>query len=52
MPDIATGTDSARVEKYSPDQVAQSRDLLGHEPTADELRAHHGTPADGRDGDD
>lgn len=51
MPDEAKGVESALVEKYSPEQVEYSRRLLGREPTADELRAHHAAPDDGIDGD-
>ena len=51
MPDGATGAESAWVEKYSEDQAAQSRQILGREPEHHELRAHHDAPADGVAGD-
>lgn len=38
---------STLVEKYSPDQVAFARELLGHEPSGDELRMFCGIPEDG-----
>lgn len=38
---------SAKVLKYSPEQVGISWDLLGHEPDAIELAVHHAEPADG-----
>lgn len=51
MPDQAEGTASAFVHKYSDDQVAASRDLLGREPEGAELAAHHDAPAGGIAGD-
>lgn len=47
MRDEAVGTEGARVEKYSAEQVEYSRNLLGREPEGAELRAHHAEPADG-----
>ena len=47
MQDISQGTEGVRIEKYSAEQVAQSTAIVGREPTADELRAHHPAPADG-----
>ena len=48
MSDGAKSTEGARVEKYSAEQVQQSRELLGGaEPTSADLRAHHAAPADG-----
>jgi hypothetical protein len=40
-------TEDAIVEKYTADQVAKSREILGREPTAIELRRHHSRPGDG-----
>jgi hypothetical protein len=45
--DTATSAEGARIEKYSAAQVAHSAALVGGEPTADELRAHHDAPEDG-----
>ncbi len=48
MSDTSKGIEGARVEKYSDEQVAQSRELLGgREPEGADLRAHHDVPAGG-----
>ena len=52
MPDQAQGTEGAYVHKYSDEQVAQSRELLGGaEPEGADLAAHHDAPAHGIAGD-
>lgn len=51
MPDQAEGAESAFVHKYSDEQVARSRELLGREPEGADLAAHHDSPADGIAGD-
>ena len=51
MPDQAEAAEGAYVHKYSDDQVAQSRELLGREPEAADLAAHHPAPAGGIAGD-
>jgi hypothetical protein len=38
---------TAKVLKYSPEQVNLSRNILGHEPDGIELGVHHAEPADG-----
>lgn len=47
MSDTAKGTEGARVDKYSDEQVEHSRRLLGAEPEGADLAAHHAGPADG-----
>ena len=51
MPDQAEGTESGFVHKYSDEQVAASRELLGREPEGADLALHHDAPADGIAGD-
>lgn len=47
MSDTAKGTEGARADKYSDEQAAQSRAVLGREPEGAELAAHHDAPAHG-----
>ena len=47
MSDAAKVGEGVLIEKYSAEQVAHSAAIVGREPTADELRAHHAAPADG-----
>lgn len=51
MPDQAEASEGAYAHKYSDDQVAYSRNLLGREPEGADLAAHHDMPADGITGD-
>jgi hypothetical protein len=47
MSDQAKATEGAKVGKYSEEQVAQSREILGREPEGAELAEHHDAPAGG-----
>jgi hypothetical protein len=47
----ATAAETAFVHKYSEEQVAASRELLGREPEGADLAAHHPAPAYGIAGD-
>jgi hypothetical protein len=51
MPDEAQTNEGAYVHKYSDEQVAYSRELLGREPEGADLAGHHDTPAGGIAGD-
>ena len=47
MGDVAEGTEGARVDKYSAEQVGYSRQILGREPMGADLAEHHAAPAHG-----
>ncbi|MCW2901542.1 MAG: hypothetical protein JWO67_3807 [Streptosporangiaceae bacterium] len=51
MPDQAKADEGAFVHKYSDEQVAHSRELLGREPEGADLHAHHDAPVGGIAGD-
>ena len=51
MPDQAEAAEGGFVHKYSDEQVAASRELLGRDPEGAELALHHDAPADGIAGD-
>ena len=51
MPDQAEAAEGGFVHKYSDEQVAASRELLGREPEGAELARHPAAPADGIAGD-
>ena len=51
MPDQAEAAEGGFVHKYSDEQVAASRELLGRDPEGADLAAHHDAPAHGIAGD-